>query len=73
MEGGGGVLERALDILLAQGLNGVAYLVLGYAVYTLYNRNQELHDTLRDLGKESVRSNEAMTNALNQLIAAVKG
>ena len=63
----GGVLERIFGLLLDLGVPGVIIIVLGYAVYKLYNRNQELHDTLRELGKEQVRSNEAMTNALTLL------
>ena len=69
---GGGVLEQIFAILLAKGIDGVIIVSLGYAVFRLYNRNQELTDTLIELGKESVRSNEAMTNALNTLDRSVR-
>lgn len=69
---GGGVLEQIFAILLAKGIDGVIIVCLGYAVWKLYNRVQELTDTLIELGKESVRSNEAMTNALNTLDRSVR-
>jgi hypothetical protein len=53
---------------LAQlGLAGVVIFSLGFAVLKLYNRTIELQDTLADLGKESVKANEQITNALNQM------
>jgi len=68
----GGIFEQIVTILLAQGLNGVIIVTLGFAVYKLYNRNQELHETLRELGQETVKSNEAMTAALNRLTDSVR-
>lgn len=53
---------------LAQlGLAGTVIFALGYAVLKLYNRNIELQDSLADLGKESVKANEQLTSALNQM------
>ena len=62
-----GVTESISNILLGLGLPGVIIIVLGFAVYKLYNRNQELHSTLYEVDKESVKTNEATTAALNRL------
>lgn len=59
--------QEFIDILKTYGLAGVVMFVLGFAVYKLYLRNQELHDTLNELGRDSVRANEQMTMALNQM------
>ena len=59
--------ESISNILLGLGLPGVIIIVLGFAVYKLYNRNQELHSTLYEVGKESVKANEATAAALNRL------
>lgn len=53
---------------LAQlGLAGTVIFALGYAVLKLYNRNNELQETLAELGKDSVKANEQLTSALNQM------
>ncbi len=62
-----GVTESISNILLGLGLPGVIIIVLGFAVWKLYNRNQELHSTLYEVGKESVKANEATAAALNRL------
>lgn len=62
-----GVTESISNILLGLGLPGVIIIVLGFAVYKLYNRNQGLHSTLYEVGKESVEANEATAAALNRL------
>lgn len=62
-----GVTESISNILLGLGLPGVIIIVLGFAVWKLYNRNQELHSTLYEVGKESVKTNEATAAALNRL------
>ena len=62
-----GVTEPISNMLLGLGLPGVIIIVLGLAVYKLYNRNQELHSTLYEVGKESVKANEATAAALNRL------
>lgn len=62
-----GVTESISNILLGLGLPGVIIIVLGFAVYKLYNRNQELHSTLYEVGKESVKANEVTAAALNRL------
>ena len=59
--------QEAIDILKTYGLAGLVMGFLGWAVFTLYKRNQELHDTLREIGSESVKVNEQMTTALNQM------
>lgn len=60
-------IQKAVEYLLAQGIPGVVILGLGWAVFKLYNRNQELHQTLYDIGRESVKANEATTAAINRL------
>ena len=56
-----------LAILAQLGLPGLVIFGLGWAVIKLYNRNQELHESLADLGKEAVKANEQLTSALNQM------
>lgn len=56
-----------VSMLLGQGLPGLMILALGFAAHKLYNRNQELHDTLYEVGRESVKANEATAAALNRL------
>lgn len=60
-------VQSIVSMLLGQGLPGLMILALGFAVYKLYNRNQELHDTLYEVGRESVKANEATAAALNRL------
>lgn len=58
---------EVLSVLTTMGLPGIVILALGYAVRILYNRNQELHEALADLGKDAVKANEQLTSALNQM------
>jgi hypothetical protein len=61
------VIGQIIAFFIAQGLSGVMILGLGFAVYKLYNRNQELAETLREVGRESVKANEQTVAALNRL------
>jgi hypothetical protein len=63
----GAVMDKIVDYLLGQGLSGVIIICLGYVCHKLYNRNQELHNTLYEVGRESVKANQAMTAALHRL------
>lgn len=64
-------MDHAINLIvthfLGQGVHGIVTLCLGYTVYRLYNRNQELHETLYDVGRESSKSAEATTASLNRL------
>lgn len=62
-----GITNSVAEMLLGLGLPGLIILALGFAVWKLYNRNQELHSTLYEIGRESVKANEATTAALNRL------
>lgn len=62
-----GAVEQVVSLLLGLGLPGVIIIVLCVAVYKLYNRNEELNETLRNMGMETVRAQEATTAALNRL------
>lgn len=62
-----GITQPISEMLLGLGLPGVIIIVLGFAVWKLYNRNQELHSTLYEVEKESVKANEATAAALNRL------
>lgn len=62
-----GAVEQIVTLLLGQGLPGLIILGLGFTVYKLYNRNQELHETLYEVGRESVKANETTAAALNRL------
>lgn len=67
MQGAPGAVDQIITLLLSQGLPGLIILVLGFAVWKLYTRNQELHSTLYDVGRESVKANETTAAALNRL------
>lgn len=56
-----------IEILKTYGLAGAVILALGYSCVKLYNRNQELTDTLIDVGKEAVAANLSVTQALNTM------
>lgn len=61
-------MDAFLEHVLANGITQISVIVaLAFAVYKLYNRNQELHSTLYEIGRESVKANEATTAALNRL------
>lgn len=56
-----------IDVLKAYGLAGLVIFVLTWFVVKLYLRNQELHDTLNEMGREAVRTNEQVTSALSKM------
>lgn len=61
-------MEDFIAYVLANGVTQVVVIVsLAFAVYKLYNRNQELHTTLFDIGRESVKANEATAASINRL------
>ena len=60
-------VSQIVQTLLGHGLPGLIIIALGFAVWKLYSRNQELHTTLYVVGRESVKANEATTAALNRL------
>lgn len=55
------------DIFLAYGLIGAIAFIEGIAVYKLYQRNQELNETLFNVGTKAVESQAAVTSALNAM------
>lgn len=60
-------VSQIVQTLLGHGLPGLIIIALGFAVWKLYSRNQELHTTLYEVGRESVKANEATAAALNRL------
>lgn len=61
-------MDAFLEYVLANGITQISVIIaLAFTVYKLYNRNQELHSTLYEIGRESVKANEATTAALNRL------
>ena len=58
---------KIVEMLLGQGPYGLIIIGLSVGIYKLYTRNQELHSTLYDMGREQVKANEAVTAALNRL------
>lgn len=61
-------MDAFLEYILTNGVTQVGAIVaLAFAVWKLYNQNQELHSTLYEIGRESVKANEATTAALNRL------
>ncbi len=61
------IVTTLIDPIMERGISGAFILLLLFAVFKLYNRNQELHTTLYETGRESVKANEAMSAALNRL------
>ena len=53
--------------LLALGLPGLAIITLGFMSYRFYNRIQQLTDTLIAMTRETVKAQEAATDAINRL------
>ena len=60
-------LDQITGIVLGYGLIGVVAAVLGIAVYKLYNRNQQLNETLFKVGQESVAAQIKTAAALDRL------
>lgn len=66
------LIEGIGELFLSRGIEGAIILVLGFAVYKLYNRNQELHDTLSEIGRESVRVHAQMVASLDKIVDALR-
>lgn len=61
------VPNEFIEILKSYGLAGVVMGALAWFCYKLYTRNQELHDTLNEVGREAVKANEQVANALRAM------
>ena len=59
-----GLVEPAIMQLLSLGAPGAVIIALGFAAYRFYNRNQELTDTLITMTRETVKAQEAATDAI---------
>ena len=57
--------------VLGWGPPGAIIVVLGWAVYKLYNRNQELNAALTQTAVESIKSNVAIGQSLEKTALAV--
>ncbi|MET3649075.1 hypothetical protein [Phyllobacterium ifriqiyense] len=66
MEGTGPV-DAVVNLLIGLGLPGVIIITLGFAVHRLYNRNQELLDTMVETGRETVKAQKTATASINRL------
>jgi len=62
-----GFVEPMFQQLLALGLPGLVIIALGFMSYRFYNRNQQLTDTLIAMTRETVKAQEAATDAINRL------
>lgn len=62
-----GITEQMASQLLGLGLPGLCIIALAFATYRFYNRNIELTETLITMTKETVKSQEAATAAINRL------
>lgn len=60
-------MQPIIDLLMAQGMSGVVIIGLGYVCNRFYNRNLELTETLITMTKETVKAQEAATDAINRL------
>lgn len=65
--GGQGITEQMMGQLLALGFPGVVIIALGFTCYRFYNRNQELTETLITMTRETVKAQEAATDAISRL------
>lgn len=59
--------EWAVGVLREQGLLGLVCAFQGFAIYRLFNRNQELHDTIRSIASDNVAANVTTANSINRL------
>ncbi len=65
-------MEAVIDSVLANGVTtGVVFLVMGYAIYKLYGRNQELNDALVANAKEQVTANLTNAAAMDKMTVAI--
>lgn len=53
-----------VEILKLYGLAGVVIAGQAYAIRTLYKRNEQLNDTVAQLGRDTVKANTDTANAL---------
>lgn len=65
------VISQIVAVLLSLGLPGVIIIALCFACYRLYNRNQELHDTMFEMGRDVAKSQEATASAIRELTNAM--
>lgn len=56
-----------IKLLVDLGLPGLIIGGLAFMCWRLYNRNQELTNTLLDITRETVRASEASTASINRL------
>ncbi len=67
-------MDKLIETVVTQGLTaGAVFVVMGFAIYKLYNRNQQLHDTLQEIGREAVKSQMTVAAALNRLSDSLQG
>ena len=62
-----GFVEPMFQQLLSLGLPGLVIIALGFMSYRFYNRSQQLTDTLIAMTRETVKAQEAATDAINRL------
>jgi len=60
-------MDTIINALAAQGLPGITIAGLGFAVFTLYKRNESLNDTLRDITEKYAVATGAATSAISRL------
>jgi len=62
-------MEEIMNLkpLMDMGLAGAVIILFCLAIVRLYNRNQALGDSLMDLTKQMIKTNEAMTKSLDNL------
>lgn len=67
MDGPTGFVEPMITQLLSLGLPGLVIIALGFTCYRFYTRIQELTETLITMTRETVKTQEAATDAINRL------
>jgi hypothetical protein len=67
LDGQTGFVEPIIQQLLALGMPGLVIIGLAYISYRFYNRNLELTETLIQMTRETVKAQEAATDAINRL------
>lgn len=60
-----------LGPIIGWGPAGAIIIVMGWAIYKLYNRNQELNAALTQTAVESIKSNVAIGQSMDKVAVAV--
>jgi hypothetical protein len=60
-------MDALTTALIGLGPPGIAIAGMGFALWTLYKRNEALNDALRDITEKYATTTGANTNAINRM------